>query len=389
MIAVEQWTGEVALLLRSVMRASVRDFADRLGISPRTVSNWKNNSSSVCRPETAQILDTALAQCTPQEREAFRLRLAALRGEPVPSARAEAARPGPCTVVSHKFLPVYLGDRSLPLHESATPRPAGPGGLEQRVRGACHRSAQASTLHVYACGVAVVHLEEHQRVESLTELAVWRYRSYSKDPEWVGERLTRLLATGSGDGQVRGLPPVPQYVLSAYELRENAWSGTGLDTALQLLTTPSVLVNRQDPSNVVPLAPGVEDAKFRDGWTHPEAVAFGGGVSRGVAGWSGVAYHPQSDERALTMSQIVALELDVQALWALSSHILSMVEDGQDPVMPPEYGWRFLRGAYSRLTTARPTETAQHRVMREAILSTSDLPDRLRAAQDALRDSNR
>jgi hypothetical protein len=52
------------------------------------------------------------------------------------------------------------------------------------------------------------------------------------------------------------------------------------------------------------------------------------------------------------------------------------------------YGWRFLRSAYFRLTTARPTETAQHRVMREAILATSELPDRLRAAQNALRDSN-
>ncbi|WP_236067193.1 hypothetical protein [Streptomyces brasiliscabiei] len=173
-----------------------------------------------------------------------------------------------------------------------------------------------------------------------------------------------------------------------YELRDHSWTKAGLDPALQLLTTPSVLVNRQDPQNIRPLGSGVEDAKFRDGWEHPEAVAFDGGASRGVAGWSGVSYHPRPDERALTTSQIVALELDVQALWALSSHILRVIEEGHDPVMPPAYGWRFLRGAYVRLTTARPTETAQHRVMREAILATSELPDRLRAAQDALRDSN-
>ncbi len=177
-------------------------------------------------------------------------------------------------------------------------------------------------------------------------------------------------------------------MLSAYELREHSWTREGLTTALQLLTTPSVLVDRQDPRNVAPLAPGVEDAKFRDGWAHSETVEFGGGVSRGVAGWSGVTYHPQPGERALTMSEIVALELDAQALWALSSHILRMIEEGQDPVMPKEYGWRYLRSAYVRLTTARPTETAQHRMMREAILATSELPDRLRAAQEALRDSN-
>lgn len=388
MIAVDRWTGEEAQLLRSVMRASVREFAGRLGISPRTVSNWQRRKTSVCRPQMAQILDTALLQCTQAEQEAFRLRLAALRGEAAPSSADTAARPAPCTVVSHKFLPVYLGERCAPLYAAGSPSEPGPGGLEQRVLPGEHPSAQSSTVHIYACGVAVVHLEEHQRLESLTDLAVWRYRTYLQEPSWVGERMSHLLARHSdGKGQVEH-SLIPQYVLSAYELRDHSWSGPGLDTALQLLATPSVLVNRQNPADVVPLGPGVEDAKFRDGWAQPEAVTFDGGVSRGVVGWSGVSYHPQLDERALTMSQIVALELDVQALWALSSHILHMIEDGQDPVMPTAYGWRFLRSAYFRLTTARPTETAQHRVMREAILATSELPDRLRAAQDALRDSN-
>ncbi|WP_369384095.1 hypothetical protein [Streptomyces sp. cg36] len=242
-------------------------------------------------------------------------------------------------------------------------------------------------MHVYACGVAVVHVEEHQQVGSLTELAVWRYRSYPTNRSWAGQRLARLLEQHRAD-EPAGVSPDPEYVLSVYELREHAWSGPGLATALQLLTTPSVLVNRQDPTAAVPLGEGVEEAKFHDGWSHSEALAFDGGASHGVAGWSGIAYHPQPNERALTMSQILALELDVQALWALSSHILHTIEDGRDPVMPERYGWRFLRGAYVRLTTARPTESAQHRVMREAILATSELPDRLRAAQEALRESN-
>ncbi|GAA2417830.1 helix-turn-helix domain-containing protein [Streptomyces mauvecolor] len=388
MIAVEQWTGKEALLLRSVMRVSVREFADNLGISPRTVSHWQKNKSSVCRPQMAQILDTALSQCSPEEQEAFRIRLSALRGVSAPAAASGVARPAPCVVVSHKFLPVYLGEQSAPLYGAGEQRPTGPGGLQQTVLPVRHCSAQSAAAHIYACGVAVVHIEEHQRVESLTALAQWRYRTYLREPAWAGERLTSLLDQHTaGEGPVEP-SPVPQYVLSVYELRDNSWSGASLGTALQLLTTPSVLVNRQDPAHVVPLGPGVEEDKFSSGWEQPEVVTFGGGVSRGLASWSGVAYHPQADERALTMSQIVDLELDVQALWALSSHVLHMIEDGQDPVMPPDYGWRFLRSAYFRLTTARPTETAQHRVMREAILATSELPDRLRAAQDALRDSN-
>jgi hypothetical protein len=380
-ITVSEWTGEEALLLRSVKRQSVREFAQRLGIDPRTVTYWKNNPGSVCRPGTQQILDTALDQCTAAEKETFRVRLAALRGEFSP-ADADA-RPAPCMVVSHKFLPVYVGERLGSLYAAGALRPSGPGGLDRRVLPGGHQSAHASTVHIYACGVVVVYLEEHRRVESLTELAVWRYHSYLKDRAWVGKQLQEQLEQRSPAGVP--VDAVPEYVLSAYELREHSWQGPGLETALQLLTTPSVLVNRQIPENVIPLGSGIEDAKFADGWAHPEAVPFGGGVSQGVAGWSGLAYHPQRDERALTMSEIVALELDVQALWALSSHILHMVEDGQDPVMPDEYGWRYLRGAYSRLTAARPTETAQHRVMREAILATSELPDRLRAAQDALR----
>ncbi|MCX4869959.1 hypothetical protein OHU11_01160 [Streptomyces sp. NBC_00257] len=55
--------------------------------------------------------------------------------------------------------------------------------------------------------------------------------------------------------------------------------------------------------------------------------------------------------------------------------------------MPEQYGWRFLRAAYSRLTTARAQETAQHVLMREAIMKTSGLAEWLRAAQDALRES--
>ena len=387
MIAVEQWTGAEALLLLSVKRQSVRDFAEDLGIDPRTVSRWKTNSTRECRPATAQILDTALSRCSPVEQDAFRVRLAALRGEPADAATA-VAWSAPCTVVSHKFLPVYLGDRVHPLYEAGVPRPSGPGGLDQRVLPGGHHLARASAIHVYACGIAVVHLEEDQQAGSLTDLAVWRYRSYLADRSWAGQRLTRLLEQHAAEAAAAEPSPEPEYVLSAYELREHSWTGAGLDTALQLLTTPSVLVNRQDPQRVRPLGAGVEDAKFRDRWAHPEAVAFDGGASRGVAGWSGVAYHPHPDERALTMGQIVALELDAQALWALSSYVLQVIEDGQDPVMPEVYSWRFLRGAYSRLTTSRPTETAQHRVMREAILATSELPDRLRAAQDALRDSS-
>ncbi|MCC9312355.1 helix-turn-helix domain containing protein [Kitasatospora sp. RB6PN24] len=386
MVSVEQWSGREAVLLQAVMRESIRGFAERLGISPRTVTKWrKEGTAVVCRPEMQQILDTALATCTAEEQAAFRRRLGL--GEPAADIPRQTSVPagGRFTVVAHRFLPLYAGKACDALFAVGQPQVAGAGGLVRRALDMQHPSAGLAQLHAFDCGVTVLYLEESVEFDSVTELAVWRYHSYAADRVWAGKQLRELLSQHGCDGS--SMTP-PEYVLSVYELRDHGWEGSALETALQLLATPSVLVDRSGGSRVVPLGPGVEAAKFSEGWAHPEAFAFGGGVSEGVAAWSGVAYHPRPEERALTMSDIVALELDTQALWALSSHILQMVEEGLDPVMPEAFGWRWLRGALTRLTTARPLETAQHRVMREAVLATSELPGRLRAAQEALRDSN-
>ena len=99
------------------------------------------------------------------------------------------------------------------------------------------------------------------------------------------------------------------------------------------------------------------------------------------------AYAAHSRERSLTIDELVACELTVQVLWCFSRQVQQLVEEGQDPSTHEDFGWRFLRAASSRLTTARAQETAQHVLMRKAIMKTSGLAERLRAAQDALRDS--
>lgn len=74
-------------------------------------------------------------------------------------------------------------------------------------------------------------------------------------------------------------------------------------------------------------------------------------------------------------------------LWAYCRHIQRAVEETHDPMMPPRFGWRFLRAAHSRLATARVRETAQHCMMRQAVLRTSGLSERLVQAQAALRET--
>ncbi len=132
----------------------------------------------------------------------------------------------------------------------------------------------------------------------------------------------------------------------------------------------------------------MEESLLATGFDHPDVVPFGvRGVATGYAGWSGVSYAALANERSLTIKELIACELTVQTLWCFSRQVQLMIEDGQDPSMPEAYGWRFLRAAYSRLTTARAQETAQHCLMREAIMKTSGLTERMRAAQDALRES--
>ncbi|MEV7885123.1 helix-turn-helix domain-containing protein [Streptomyces sp. NPDC002817] len=382
MAAVVQWTGREAALLGEAHRLSIRAYAQILGVDPKTVSRWRKlGSDTEVVPETAEILDRFKETCPPAVLEVFYASL----NNGVAGETGSAPALGPATVVSHKFLPVYIGDAVSQI--SGDPREHGPARLSHRARPALHPDAEAtSRLHLYDCGVAIFHLVQRRTVETLGDLAVWRYRSYLEDLEWADKRIHALLAEVAD--QSWELKP-PAYVLSAYLLEDSSWQGANLETAMQLLTTPSVLVDRQRPKDTVRLGDDVEQALFSQGFEHSDVVGFSSqAIAVGFAGWSGVAYHPLSPERALSMDAIVALELDVQALWCLSSYVLDEIEEGRDPVMPKDYGWRFLRGALTRLTAARPQETAQHQLMREAVLTTSQLPDRLRTAQEVLRDSD-
>src|SRR5262249_46402865 len=147
-----------------------------------------------------------------------------------------------------------------------------------------------------------------------------------------------------------------------------------LDTALRLMCIPRILVQRADPIDESCLAPAalVERSLMQDGFDHPELVDFGiKGLSLGYASWSGVVYHPIAHDRALREDELVTCKLSVQAAWAYCDYLRQQVERGHDPAVPADFGWRFLRGIRSRLTTERPQETSQHRSMREAIVHTS------------------
>ncbi|MCX4395234.1 hypothetical protein OG916_20460 [Streptomyces sp. NBC_01767] len=374
MVTVQRWSGREARLLRDSLRMSLRDFAAYLGVSDRTVSNWEGGGTGYLpRAESQAVLDTALSRASDDAKARFGAALGPESG--VPSVA------GVIEVDSHKFLPVFIGvERARRLRAHMTPS-AGTDWLESSAARVDHPEAQECSLYVFACGVAVFHLVQPHEPASLTELAVWRYRSYASDLPWARDKIRDLL------GEDQPVVPHPEYVLSLYWLTSSPWTGSTYDTVLRLLSTPSVLVDRGAFGGPAPLDGSVEESLLATGFDHPEVVPFGvRGVSTGYAGWSGVAYASHSHERSLTIDELVTCELIVQALWCFTHQVQQMIEDGQDPSMPEQYGWRFLRAAYSRLTTARAQETAQHVLMREAIMKTSGLAERLRAGQDALRE---
>lgn len=86
----ETWTGAEARLLRTVaLRLSVREFAQLLGIPPRTVSKWEQaGSTRQPRPHMQAMLDTALERADQTARSRFMSAVADRDGA------AAAATPG-------------------------------------------------------------------------------------------------------------------------------------------------------------------------------------------------------------------------------------------------------------------------------------------------------
>ena len=88
MDAVATWNGRTACLLQQAMRLTNEAFAERLGISERTISRWHSQPEMVHRTEVQQILDLAYEGAA----EAVQRRFALLVRPPTPRVEAQALR---------------------------------------------------------------------------------------------------------------------------------------------------------------------------------------------------------------------------------------------------------------------------------------------------------
>jgi len=87
-VDVATWTGRTACLLQQAMRMTNEEFAERLGLSDRTISRWHSSSAMTHRPEVQQILDLAYEKAG----EAVHRRFALLMRPAEPRMEAQALR---------------------------------------------------------------------------------------------------------------------------------------------------------------------------------------------------------------------------------------------------------------------------------------------------------
>jgi transcriptional regulator with XRE-family HTH domain len=96
MSTVHKWSGLEARALREATRTTIREFADILGVSARTVSKWEAGGNNITpRPETQAILDTMLERAGDDARARFELLIHVGRAESAHSAvEGPSAQPG-------------------------------------------------------------------------------------------------------------------------------------------------------------------------------------------------------------------------------------------------------------------------------------------------------
>lgn len=283
---------------------------------------------------------------------------------------------------SHKFIAAFIGAAAAEqaISSSEAKAPDTPQWISCWATPFAHSSGQCK-LHIWPFGVAIFHLVEEFAMPNIASLALWRMRSYAENMAWATTNLRQL--TGLEDVSA-------SYVLSAYWVTEPEWPSCKLDDALRTICTPRILLQREarllesERAQAEQAERKVLDAGHDGSGIEPFGLS---GVSIGYASWSGVVYHPLSPDRALDENDLVTCELATQSIWAYCEYINRQVEYGRDPVLPDAHGWRFLRGARSRLVNPRPQETGQHRSMRDAIVKTSGLLEHLDQAIDIVRQS--
>lgn len=214
------------------------------------------------------------------------------------------------SVDSHKFVPVYLGEE--------TKRLAGGGAeVENQWGGYSELKYDGARFCIFPFGVGVWHLVEKVHFGSVTDLAIWRRRTYKaiiKSEEHPIISYTQDLLADSPrthKGLLHEKLGRPSYVLSLFVLLEPLWhKDDELRNALRLLACPNTLQAEGRADIARDNAIELEERFLQEGFQSTDIREYGlPGVNVGYASWSGLSYYRLQRGRSKLVPSIVEFEL--------------------------------------------------------------------------------
>ncbi|MFD3402178.1 helix-turn-helix domain-containing protein [Kribbella sp. NPDC058693] len=211
---VQTWSGREVRVLRESQRLSIREFAQRIGVSERMVSRWEAGGGSIRpRPINQEGLDTLLATASADERSRFAARLESLAA-PRPTSEPETTPTNPTPPASVDLRPHrHAATGRLPK------RTDGPDVLAMQSFRSADR--QVGGGHLYASVVRYLHTQVGPRLfggdlevedpaiftaaAGLTEMAGWMAHDAGRDDRAYSHFLRAFHLSKAGQDRQLGI----------------------------------------------------------------------------------------------------------------------------------------------------------------------------------------
>lgn len=283
-------------------------------------------------------------------------------------------------VESHKFVPMFFTPECfVELND----------GIEKESEWAKYREimTEAGRFCLLPFGIGVWHLVETVNFSTLTDLAIWRRRTYRHIKN--GQHLISLYADemfpsdSSHDFLIwKDKFGKPGYVLSLFTLEVPLWeTAEEIDTALRILACPTSLQSEDVADIDRDKAIEMENYFLQSGFPDPEIEKFGlFGRNIGYASWAGVSYYEITPHQFGLKSQLVEFEIAVQATWWLCFCIREKcLANGGIRKANIASAIHFLIKQFGKVKSIGATEPIAQRTMHEAVLKTSRLEELVEA----------
>lgn len=269
----------------------------------------------------------------------------------------------PLLVSAHLFFPLYLRD------------PLTIRGNTDKVdfdlvpcNGLIRNGDGVATLYAFPFHVVVLHEQHTLDVSSFTEVAEWRTQQIKRRTSAVSDAASNL--------GVRLAPNDREpYCFSVFVIEQNQWiSSEHQRRSAQILAMPTILVQTEF-SESTERPDQLLDSNFRvhgiEEFSLPQSHF-------GFASWAAVAVTMCGGRRTV-IDEIVALEIQLQAVWCYSSNVEFVGSCPDD-----HFSADFLRRVHRRLVQPKSTEHISLRQMREAIMATSRISETISGAITSL-----